>query len=100
MAENVAIARPYAQAVFELADDAALLTQWSNVLRAAANVVADSEIALLISRPSIDRTALVEIIFDVTAQAIDGGSKNLSEFRNLLRLLAKNGRLLVLGDIA
>ena len=40
MAENAAIARPYAQAVFELADDTALLTQWSNVLRAAANVVA------------------------------------------------------------
>jgi F-type H+-transporting ATPase subunit delta len=100
MAENAAIARPYAQAVFELADDTALLTQWSNVLRAAANVVADPEIALLISRPGIDRTALVGIIFDVTAQTIDGGSKTPREFRNLLRLLADNGRLPALGDIA
>ena len=100
MAENSAIARPYAQAVFELAGDAGQLSEWSNLLHAAAEVVADREIALRISRPGIDRPALVGIIFDVTVQAVGGGIKNPDKFRNLLRLLADNGRLPVLGDIA
>ena len=100
MAENAAIARPYAQAVFELAGDAGQLNEWSDVLHAVAEVVADPEIALRISKPGVDRTALLGIVFDVTAQAAAGGIKSPDEFRNLLRLLADNGRLPVLGHIA
>ena len=35
MAENAAVARPYAQAVFELANAAGQLAQWSDALHAA-----------------------------------------------------------------
>lgn len=100
MAEHAAIARPYAAAVFELARDAGQLDQWSNALHAVAEVVADPEIKLRIGAPGIDRAALVGIIYDVTAQTVVGGIKNPDEFRNLLRLLAENGRLPVLGHIA
>ncbi len=100
MAEHAAIARPYAEAVFELARDAGQLDQWSNALHAVAEVVADPEIKLRISAPGVDRSARVGIIYDVTAQTAVGGIKNPDEFRNLLRLLADNGRLPVLGHIA
>ena len=36
MADNAAVARPYAQAVFELAEDAGKLADWSDALHAAA----------------------------------------------------------------
>ena len=39
MAENSAIARPYAQAIFELASDAGQLSEWSDVLHAAGTAV-------------------------------------------------------------
>jgi F-type H+-transporting ATPase subunit delta len=100
MAEHAAIARPYAEAVFELARDAGQLDQWSNALHAVAEVTADPEVKLRISAPSVNRTALVGIIYDVTAQTAVGGIKNPDEFRNLLRLLADNGRLPVLSHIA
>jgi|GEM_PF-2000 len=122
MAENAAIARPYAQAVFELANQSDQLAVWSDALHAAATVVSDNRIARLIGAPGIDNAKLVELIAGLSvavaakmgfgrldklgeligsivsdvATGVDSGAR----FKNLLRLLAENGRLQVLPDIA
>ena len=50
MADISAIARPYAQAIFELANEAGQLTQWSDALHAAGTAVSDSQVSSLIGQ--------------------------------------------------
>ena len=96
MAENAAIARPYAQATFELANDAGQLSEWSDALHGAAVVVTDPQVAGLIGAPGVDEGKLVELIVDVAAKS----KADKERLTNLVKLLAENGRLAALPDIA
>jgi len=98
MAENAAIARPYAQAIFELANDSGQLVAWSEVLHAAGMVVSDAGVAKLIGAPGTDRNKLNELIADIASRAAAGA--DTAKVINLVKLLAENGRLPVLPDIA
>lgn len=98
MAEHTGIARPYAEAVFQLARDAGQLTGWSDALHAAALAVADDALARLINSPRADQSVAVGIIADVAGQAAGGAVDNVL-LGNLVKLLAENGRLFVLADI-
>jgi len=100
MAENAAIAQPYAKAVFELANAAGQLAPWSNVLQAAGAAVSEAEVVALINAPGTDVDALVNVIADVAGQAGGLETGAGSQVNNLLRLLAENKRLLVLPSIA
>ena len=97
MAENAAIARPYAQAVFELAQDAGQLAEWSDVLHAAGAVVSDPQVAGLIGAPGTDSDKLVGMIADIAGRA---ASADQAKVANLVKLLAENGRLQALPEIA
>ena len=99
MAENSSIARPYAEAAFELANAAGQLAGWSACLHAAATAVADEALALLIDSPNADKSVVVDIINDVCSQAADVPVDS-GQIANLIRLLAENGRLMMLADIA
>ena len=123
MAENAAIARPYAQAVFELAKEGGQLGIWSDALHAAASVVSEEHVARLIQEPGIDTDKLIDVIA-VAAAAVaakagfgnldkleelrwqccggcaSAGVNSAARFKNLLKLLAENGRLQALPDIA
>lgn len=98
MAENAAIARPYAKAVFETARDAGQLDAWSDALQAAALVAQDASVAALITAPGTDATKLVGLFTDVIAQAAPAAA--LDKVTNLIRLLEENGRLPALADIS
>ena len=98
MAENAAVARPYAQAVFELANEAGQLAQWSDALHAASAVVQDDQVAALIGAPGTDSAKLVQLIADIATQAAEGADS--SKVSNFVRLLDENGRLDALPDIA
>ena len=65
MAENSAIARPYAQAIFELANESGQLTVWSDALHAAGAVVSDDQVAGLIGAPGTDGDQLIQLIADI-----------------------------------
>jgi F-type H+-transporting ATPase subunit delta len=99
MAENSSIARPYAEAAFALAREAGQLAGWSDVLHAAGYAVADEALASMIDVPGTDDSVVVGIIADVCKQAV---TAPVDEGRvlNLLKLLAENGRLPVLAEIA
>jgi len=99
MAENIGIARPYADAVFQLARESGQLKAWSDALHGAAVAVADAELARLIEDPKTNTAQVAGIVADVARQAA-GGVADAAQLDNLLKLLAENGRLGVLADIA
>ena len=94
MAELFSIARPYAQAVFELARSSGDYTGWSQSLSAMAQVSRDPEMKRLIQNPRVSRQEIAQVIADVCGSGVG------EEGRNLLRLLAQNRRLHVLPAIA
>ena len=94
MAELFSIARPSAQAVFELARSSGDYTGWSQSLGAMAQVSRDREMKRLIQNPRVSRQEIAQVIADVCGSGVGG------EGRNLLRLLAQNRRLHVLPAIA
>ena len=94
MAELFSIARPYAQAVFELARSSGDYTGWSQSLSAMAQVSRDPEMKRLIQNPRVSRQEIAQVIADVCGSGVG------EEGRNLLRLLARNRRLHVLPAIA
>jgi F-type H+-transporting ATPase subunit delta len=100
MADESGIARPYAEAVFELARDANQLGNWSGLLHAAGRVVSDDDIRRLIGAPKTDIGALVELVIDVSREASAEDIADPVQLSNLLRLLAENGRLTALPKIA
>lgn len=99
MAENIGIARPYADAVFQLARESGQLAGWSDALHAATATVADADVARLIDSPGTDTDKIAGVVADVVRQAVGGGVDS-DRLVNLLRLLAENGRMPVLADIA
>ena len=99
MAENRGIARPYAQAAFELARDAEQLQGWSEVLHVAADVAVEETVARLIDAPGTDSGKLIELISGICTDAVSS-SFDGPRVVNMLRLLAENGRLDVLPEIA
>jgi F-type H+-transporting ATPase subunit delta len=98
MAENAAVARPYAQAIFELAQQSGQLAAWSDALHVAGAVVSDRKIAGLIGAPDTDSDKLAGLIVELSLQAAAGVDP--AQAANLVRLLAENRRLPVLPDIA
>ena len=99
MADDSSIARPYADAVFELARAANQLSQWSGLLHAAARVVSDDDIRQLIDAPTTDLGAVVDLVTGISRDASAADIADPLQFSNLLRLLAENGRLTVLPKI-
>jgi F-type H+-transporting ATPase subunit delta len=102
MAENRGIARPYADAAFELAREANVLGDWSNRLHIAAAVVGNGDVTRLIETPNTDKQAVVELIAGICRDAGAGSftGSELDRLTNFLNLLAENGRLSILPEIA
>lgn len=76
MAELATLARPYAEAVFELAVDGNHLEQWSNTLNFLSTVIQDSTIEKAIANPKIEKEILIRILFDICDQQLDEPGKN------------------------
>ena len=58
MAQVGAVARPYAQAVFELAQESGQLDGWSALLGSASQVIANSGLRALLRAPGADLGAV------------------------------------------
>jgi F-type H+-transporting ATPase subunit delta len=92
MAENVTIARPYADAAFELARGAGALGPWSEVLDRLASVAADSTMLACINDPKLSADQLAKLVLDVAGDLA-------AEQQNFVRVLVENERLQVLPEI-
>lgn len=93
MAENSTMARPYAQAAFELANAQTAMPKWSEMLAYMSAVVADARMKAAIGSPKLTKTALSTLVIDVC------GSQLNDQAKNFVRLLVENGRLSLLADI-
>ena len=93
MAEPRTIARPYAEAVFKLADAQGKLAEWSGVLANIAAVAADERIQAAVGDPNLSSAKVAGMFISVLSGKLSGDAENL------VRVLAENGRLDVLAEI-
>ena len=94
MADIATIARPYARAAFEHAHAAGQLAPWGELLARAGLAVEDERVASLIGNPHVQRADLVALIGEVAGAAGD------EKAHNFIQLLADNGRLASLPQVA
>jgi len=100
MADSSTVARPYAKALFDLANGERKLPEWSAALAAGAAVLADANAKRAIANPAFDDGARATLVGSI-AGAIKGGELFASSAgKNLLLLLAENDRLTALPEIA
>ncbi len=100
MANNTTLARPYANAVFELALAKQQLPLWRDCLHILAQIVSERRLALLLTDPRIVSTQLLTLISE-TATAVQASVSALQPLTdNFLRLLLDNRRLTLLPTIA
>jgi F-type H+-transporting ATPase subunit delta len=97
MSDFDTVARPYARALFELAEEEKKLQQWQDNLQQAAAIAADSDMHAIFEQPAITAGELTELFLSVTAAA---GVEADADFSNLVGLLAENDRLAALPAIS
>jgi len=100
MADVHTIARPYAKALFDVANADTKLGPWSDALNAAAAVLGDANAKRVLANPMLDQARRADFI-----RAVSVGLKGAEVFETpqgkaLLALLAENDRLAVLPEIA
>lgn len=93
MSEATTMARPYAQAVFELANEGKALKEWSELLAIYSSAVNDPQVAKLIGNPSVSEEQLSALLMDMA------GDKGSKELENFLKLLISNARLIFMPEI-
>lgn len=81
------IARPYAEAIFQRARETEKLDPWSDMLAFLGAVVADRDMAAMITNPKLGKEQLVKLLLEVCGERVD------DEGVNLIRLLTANDRL-------
>ncbi len=94
MAEPSTIARPYAEAVFKLADAQGKLADWATALANLSAVAADERIRAAVADPNLPAAKAAGLFISVLAGKLPGDGENF------VRVLAENGRLDVLTEIS
>ena len=87
MLENSTIARPYASAVFELAQESGQVEDWSAMLGLLSLLVSDKTMRQLITNPKVSRQQLQDLALEVCGD----GLSDLG--RNLVKILVQGDRL-------
>ncbi|MFA7268511.1 MAG: F0F1 ATP synthase subunit delta [Sterolibacterium sp.] len=93
MAENVTLARPYAEATYQLALAGNALDAWAHALGRMAEVAAHPEMRVCIENPRLTDRDLTQLFLDAVAGNLT------SDQQSFARLLVDNERLDVLPEI-
>ena len=94
MAEKATIARPYAEAIFELATQQGALAAWADQLALIAMVANDALMAAVLANPKVPRDQALALFLDVCGERLGESAKNL------VQLLIHNQRMVVINAIA
>lgn len=94
MAEERTLARPYAEAIFDLARAGDALQGWSRALETLALIVSNPDVAAVIGNPRVEDEQITAAILAIAGQNVDAAGANL------VRLLVANRRLRLLPAIA
>ena len=92
MSEFVTVARPYAKAAFDFAVEHQAVDRWQTMLAFTAEVTRNEHIAELLSGAMASNT-LADMFIGVCGDQLDDAG------RNLIKVMAENGRLLVLPEV-
>ena len=94
MAELTTIARPYAEAAFQLARDQNALPVWSQMLKLASGVVGDARVRDALDNPKLDAKAKESLLLSICGEGLN------AEGRNFVRLLVEADRIALMPTIA
>ena len=84
MSDYETAARPYARAIFELAEEGNKLQQWQDNLQQIALIAADPDMLAVFEQPAILASEVAELFLSVAGAA---GIEADTDFNNLIRLL-------------
>ena len=93
MAELLTVARPYAKAAFQHAQEQGSLDHWSQMLSFVAAVAADESMRELLANPKANSDEKAQLFSSVCGDRVD------DSMRNFIRQLADTGRLSALPEI-
>lgn len=94
MSDFTTAARPYARAVYQQAQETSSVEGWGEALTLLSAVCSDSAMIEIIDNPQMSREQKGEMLIKVV------GDKLNEQQQNLVKLMAVNGRLQVLPDVA
>lgn len=94
MAESITLARPYANAAFQVAVADKALAEWSAMLKTLAAVAADEKVSSLLKNPAMTAEKLSDALLAICGEEIS------AKGQNMIRLLADNRRLPLLPEIS
>lgn len=94
MAEVSTLARPYAQAIFNLAHANNILKAWSDKLTLLKEVAADESMTEIINNPDVSAEQVIALFADICKDELD------EQGMNFLKVAAANGRLGLLSHIS
>jgi F-type H+-transporting ATPase subunit delta len=103
MADKNTLARPYAQAVFELASELNALEELSQALNVARDLLSDGQVSRFLGNPTLTDDQSLSFLMNLFASVAGessvfaGGSEHGTNF---LKLLLEYGRVPVLPEIA
>jgi len=101
VADNNTVARPYAQAIFEVAEGAGALGDWSESLGVAGALLADKGLVEYLRAPKFNDGQRLEFLtglFDKAGAGRLAGTDDKGT--NFLKLLLENRRVAVLPEIS
>ena len=93
MAELATLARPYANAVFDIAKSAGALDGWSRMLGCLGAVAADAGVRQLLEAPEMPDEQKAFRLADICGDELDDRA------RKMIQVLARNKRLGLIGEI-
>jgi F-type H+-transporting ATPase subunit delta len=93
MAELATLARPYANALFDVAKSEKALEQWSRMLAYLAAVAEADKVRQLLDSPELADEVKAQRLIDLCGEELSDRAKNT------VRLLARNKRLGLIGEI-
>ena len=93
MSETLTLARPYARAAFEAAQDGRALAAWSTNLKFTAQMLHDARVRSMVMDPRVSPSDLAALLLP-NGEAVDG------DFGRFVALLIENQRADLLVEIA
>ena len=103
MADNNTIARPYAQALFDVAKKGGAVDALAESLAVAREIMADGRVETVLADPALNDAKRLEFLQGLFASAVGESSVFAGQSvhgANFLKLLLEYGRISVLPEIA
>ena len=93
MADNATIARPYAKAVFDYAQESNSFDEWTTALDQLAVISGDESFSAVVNDPRVEDSKVTQLLIDLSKDVLPAGGTNF------ITLLVQNERLDSLHDV-